>query len=395
MKYSIVIPTRSRAHLLGHALASALGQDFDDFEVVVSDNCSTDATPQVIAAAAHARLRAVRPERSLSMVDHWEFALNQARGEWVLFLCDDDALMPNALRVTEALLREHQELELVQYGELTFVYDDGIVQAGNYVDVARELVVSGHFASSHGRLRHNFRRMKANNMPKFLNAAVNRSLIERVLRAHGRMFLDWAPDYSSGSLLLAHSERFAYIGPLRLWGENLLSYGSGSSRSPAHLLSFFEQFDSFSGKLPFSPYPELLTIASLVYDTLCRAREALGPRWAGLEIDPVAFHRQLLADVERYASQGHEGYAEIATQVRERLRQLRTARALQPLARVRGLAAGAPFFAERLQQSVKKRLKARPPLERQHYANIAEAARALGSASVLPATSKGWTTVHT
>ena len=45
--FSVVIPTRNRGHLLRHALHTALNQTFDDYEIVVSDNNSSDATPQV------------------------------------------------------------------------------------------------------------------------------------------------------------------------------------------------------------------------------------------------------------------------------------------------------------------------------------------------------------
>src|SRR5262245_3789097 len=95
--FSIVIPTRSRAHLLSHALQSALDQTFDDYEVVVSDNCSKDNTFQMVEALGNSRVRYVRPDRSLSMPDHWEFALDHAQGEYITYLCDDDAFSPTLL----------------------------------------------------------------------------------------------------------------------------------------------------------------------------------------------------------------------------------------------------------------------------------------------------------
>ena len=42
--FSIVIPTYNRSELVQGAVRSVLGQTFDDFEVVVSDNCSQDDT---------------------------------------------------------------------------------------------------------------------------------------------------------------------------------------------------------------------------------------------------------------------------------------------------------------------------------------------------------------
>ena len=56
--FSIVIPTYNRSELVQGAVRSVLGQTFDDFEVVVSDNCSQDDTREVIE-----RIR--RPARAL------------------------------------------------------------------------------------------------------------------------------------------------------------------------------------------------------------------------------------------------------------------------------------------------------------------------------------------
>ena len=69
-RFSVVIPTHSRADLLRHSLASALEQTFDDYEVIVSNNASTDHTEEVVAGFDDPRLRLVRTESLLSMVDH-------------------------------------------------------------------------------------------------------------------------------------------------------------------------------------------------------------------------------------------------------------------------------------------------------------------------------------
>ena len=100
--FSIVMPTRNRGHLLCSALQHALNQTFGDYEIVVVDNCSSDDTPEVVRKVGGSRVRYLRTEKTLPMHANWEFALSQARGEWVTFLCDDDALFPEALhRVAE------------------------------------------------------------------------------------------------------------------------------------------------------------------------------------------------------------------------------------------------------------------------------------------------------
>src|SRR5688500_5173934 len=96
-RFSIIIPTRNRAHLLQYALQTAVAQTFDDFEVLVCDNNSQDETPSVARGYCDGRVRYVRTDRTLPMPDNWEFALAQSRGEHVTYLPDDDALHPDLL----------------------------------------------------------------------------------------------------------------------------------------------------------------------------------------------------------------------------------------------------------------------------------------------------------
>src|ERR1700730_16260932 len=94
---SLIIPTRERAQTLVFTLASALNQDSQAFEVIVSDNVSKDETCAVVERCMDSRSRYIRTERRLSMCDNYEFALQQARGKYVIFIGDDDAVMPHAL----------------------------------------------------------------------------------------------------------------------------------------------------------------------------------------------------------------------------------------------------------------------------------------------------------
>jgi glycosyltransferase involved in cell wall biosynthesis len=56
-RFSIVIPTRQRAHTLYFTLRSCLMQSFDDYEIVVCDNCSSPATREVVESFASPSVR--------------------------------------------------------------------------------------------------------------------------------------------------------------------------------------------------------------------------------------------------------------------------------------------------------------------------------------------------
>ncbi|RKT54188.1 glycosyltransferase family 2 protein [Saccharothrix australiensis] len=95
---SVVITTRDRRELLAESLASVLAQDWPELEVVVVDDAGSDDTPEWLGARADDRVRVVRlPERGGFGVAR-NAGLALARGEFVLFLDDDDLLLPQALR---------------------------------------------------------------------------------------------------------------------------------------------------------------------------------------------------------------------------------------------------------------------------------------------------------
>ena len=56
---TVAVSTCNRAHLVGRAIASVLAQTFTDIEILVVDDGSTDATPQVLGRIEDCRLRIV------------------------------------------------------------------------------------------------------------------------------------------------------------------------------------------------------------------------------------------------------------------------------------------------------------------------------------------------
>jgi glycosyltransferase involved in cell wall biosynthesis len=61
--FSVVIPTFNRGDLLPYAVQSVLKQTFEDFEIIVSDNCSSDDTPKVSKQFEDPRFRYLRTPR--------------------------------------------------------------------------------------------------------------------------------------------------------------------------------------------------------------------------------------------------------------------------------------------------------------------------------------------
>src|SRR5216683_506883 len=92
---TIVIPTRERADTLQFALRTVCRQKDRDFVILVSDNASNDSTAQVVKSFGDPRIRYINPGRRLSMSHHYEFALDHVVTDYVMFMGDDDGLLPD------------------------------------------------------------------------------------------------------------------------------------------------------------------------------------------------------------------------------------------------------------------------------------------------------------
>ncbi|MBF2000008.1 MAG: glycosyltransferase family 2 protein [Synechococcales cyanobacterium C42_A2020_086] len=88
---SIIIPTHNRPQLLPLAVQSALNQTFDDFEVIVVDDASTDFAP----LPNDRRLRVIHLATSRGGAGARNVGTEAARGRWVTYLDDDDRLLPH------------------------------------------------------------------------------------------------------------------------------------------------------------------------------------------------------------------------------------------------------------------------------------------------------------
>jgi glycosyltransferase involved in cell wall biosynthesis len=104
-KITVIIPTRERCDVLESSLRTVTTQDYDNLEIIVSDNCSTDDTEGVVRRANDQRVRYVNTGKRLNMSHNWEFALSHVREGWVSFIGDDDGLLPESIKTVANIIK--------------------------------------------------------------------------------------------------------------------------------------------------------------------------------------------------------------------------------------------------------------------------------------------------
>ena len=113
VKVSVCIPTYNRVHYLAEAIASVQQQTFTDWEVLVCDDGSKDATPDFMAGLKDNRIRYLRHEQNIGKSNNMISGYQAAQGAYFIKFDDDDRLTPDFLDKTAAILDQHPEIDLV------------------------------------------------------------------------------------------------------------------------------------------------------------------------------------------------------------------------------------------------------------------------------------------
>lgn len=98
-KFSVVMPAYNCAETIAESIESVLQQSWPDFELIIVDDCSTDATVDILAAYSKqdSRIRMLRQEKNLGVALARNRAIEAAKGHLIAFLDADDLWLPQKL----------------------------------------------------------------------------------------------------------------------------------------------------------------------------------------------------------------------------------------------------------------------------------------------------------
>lgn len=247
--FTIVMPTRNRAHILTNALRSALNQTFDDYEIIVMANNCSDNTKEVVESLATSRVQYYETDKTLSMPDNWEYAWTKARGKYVTYLSDDDALIPSALQ----LLADHA----LEGNPPVISWEDGIYYYPNETDptVQNNLLLLFFFGNTliedvdSTTLLNQLINLEFSwtaSIPKMNNCAVDRIFWEEWRNRLGRLFFPIAPDYSFAWISTQICPTIRIVRrPLSVRGISDNSIGADGNLGSAGQ-AFFKEFDKIN-----------------------------------------------------------------------------------------------------------------------------------------------------
>ncbi|NEQ80554.1 MAG: glycosyltransferase family 2 protein [Moorea sp. SIO2I5] len=112
-KVSVCIPTFNRVNLLPYAIDSVIKQTYQDWELIVCDDGSTDDTPELMSQYQDSRINYIRHPKNIGKSNNMRSGFDAALGEYFIKFDDDDRLTPEFLAKTTAILEPDHSIDFV------------------------------------------------------------------------------------------------------------------------------------------------------------------------------------------------------------------------------------------------------------------------------------------
>lgn len=113
MRVSVCVPAYNGAAFIERTIDSVLRQTFTDFELVICDNASKDATPEIGKKYTDPRVRYARFDELVPQGSNWNRCLSLAKADYVILLHADDVLLPDYLRRAVRVLDANPDVQIV------------------------------------------------------------------------------------------------------------------------------------------------------------------------------------------------------------------------------------------------------------------------------------------
>jgi len=101
---SVCIPVYNGEEFIKDAIDSVLNQTHTNFEIIIVDNQSTDATLQFVKQYSDSRIRVFQNNSNIGLIPNWNKALEYTKGKYIKILPADDILLPDCLRLQAMVL---------------------------------------------------------------------------------------------------------------------------------------------------------------------------------------------------------------------------------------------------------------------------------------------------
>ena len=300
-RFSVVIPTFNRSDLFPYTVQSILNQTFEDFEIILSDNCSSDDTQEVARQFKDPRFKYVRTPRHFTIADSCEFVRMQASGRSIILLSDDDAFVNSAL---ERFAAEAGDFDadllfssVAEYRNPSYPGPDKNTFSCPRFSGSSRVVSADEFVRPLFSLR-----------PKFSmhpsGFVFPKKIADYVESRTGRFFWTNGVEYSAWPICALLAKRIVHIDlPLAILGRTAKSYGVNialCNPGKERIQEFIKDVDHERKHAPLNNF----TMCNLMAEGILAAKSLFPEEFESYEFDELEYLRKTLAELRRRQALG-------------------------------------------------------------------------------------------
>jgi glycosyltransferase involved in cell wall biosynthesis len=307
-RFSVLIPTFNRSELFPYTVNSILNQTFEDFEIVLSDNFSSDDTREIAQQFKDPRFKYVRTPRHFTIADSCEFVRRQAAGRSIILLSDDDALVNSAL---ERFAAETEDCDtnlvfssIAEYRDITYPGPDRNSAScppfsGSTSIISPDEIVRPLFSLQPKFSMH----PSAFIFPK--------KIADYVEGRTGRFFWTNGVEYSAWPITALLAGRIVHIDlPLTILGRTGKSWGANIVLCNPGKEKIQELINDVDVTRRFAPLHNF-TMVNLITEGMLTAKHLFPNEFAPYEFDEIRYLQKTMGELRKREAQGVDVSAEI------------------------------------------------------------------------------------
>ncbi len=247
-KVSVCIPTYNGEKFIAQTIESILNQSFDDFELIISDDGSTDKTLEIVRSFRDPRISRIDSLAKVGSEANWNNSVVNARGELIKLICQDDLLYRQCLEQEVSTMASPQNKDVsFCFGLRDFVTPNGRIIKG------RRVSGKGDARFNKSQFLKKVVRSGGNPIGEPMAVTFRRSAFEQAGKFHGDYVIDlamWVSLIEFGPAIFVDQRLSAFRISKTSWTASLKDSQTNSVRALA--------------KIIFDQNPTLISRADLV-----------------------------------------------------------------------------------------------------------------------------------
>lgn len=288
--FSIIIPTRNRHETVFFTINTIINQDFRDFELIISDNSDIDnfQTLKVIQNIQSDKINYVRTKSVLSMSENWEFGLSHVNGKYIIFIGDDDALMPNSLNTLHQFFIR-TNYQVIRWDWIWYMWPKTKdTKVSNQLTINTSSVTTIEVGVEVVKCVSNFQR-PFYHLPMLYNSAISKVIVDKIKSVNGRFFNSMIPDVFSGFAIAMAVENYLSLNyPLSINGASEKSNGQNISIQGSGIFKEFKESGQNSTVRFYKDLPYILKSRPVVIlEPFFQAKELLQYSFEAIDLKKI------------------------------------------------------------------------------------------------------------